>query len=58
MARRNVLYASRTTSYQDLASVDEANETVKILLDNAFSMWTSIEVEKIYQQHGGTRLSR
>ena len=59
MARRNVLYASRKTSYQDLASVDEANETVKSLLDNGWkSMWTSIEVEKIYQQHGGSRLSR
>ena len=59
MPERNVLYASRKTSDQDLASVDEAYETVKNLLDNdRKSMWTSIEVEKIYQKHGGFLLSR
>ena len=54
MAGRNVLYASRKTSDQDLESVDEAYKTVKSLLDNdRKSMWISIEVEKIYQKHGG-----
>ena len=57
MVGRNVLYASRKTSDQDLASVDEAYETVKSLLnDDRKSVWTSIEVEKIYQKHGGFRL--
>ena len=55
MAGRNVLYASRKTSDQDLASVDEAYEIVKSLLDNdRKSIWTSIEVEKIYQKHRGS----
>ena len=59
MAERNVLYASRKTSDQDLPSMDEAYETVKNLLDNdRKSMWTSIEAEKIYQKHGGFLLSR
>ena len=59
MAGRNVLYASKKTRDQDLVSVDEAYETVKNLLDNdQKSMWTSIEVKKIYQKHGGSRLSR
>ena len=59
MAGRNVLYASKKTRDQDLVSVDEAYETVKNLLDNdKKSMWTSIEVKKIYQKHGGSQLSR
>ena len=54
MVGRNVLYASRKTSNQDLTSVDKAYETVKSFLDNdRKSMWTSIEVKKIYQKHGG-----
>ena len=59
MAGINVLYASKKTRDQDLVSVDEAYETVRNLLDNdKKSMWTSIEVKKIYQKHGGSRLSR
>ena len=43
----------------DLASVDEAYETIKSLLNNdKKNMWTSIKVEKIYQKHGRSRLSR
>ena len=59
MAERKMLYAGIKTSDHDLASMDEAYETVKNLLDNdRKSMWTSIEVEKIYQKHGGFLLSR
>ena len=54
-----MLYASRKTSNQDLANVDEACKTIKSLIDNDRKrMWTSIEVKKIYQKHGGSRLSR
>ena len=59
MAGRNVLYAGRKINNQDLANMDEVYKTVKSLLDNdRKSMWTSIEVEKIYQKHEGSRLSR
>ena len=49
MAGRKMLYASRKTSNQDLANVDEAYKTIKSLIDNDRKrMWTSIEVKKIY----------
>ena len=59
MAGRNVQFANKKANKQDLKSVDEAYEHVKQLLDkDRQNMWTSIEVEKIYQTHGGFRLTR
>jgi len=57
MAERTVASARKKSDQDDCT--DNAYEIVKSIMNNdRTSMWTSVEISKIYENHGGSKLSR
>ena len=59
MAGRNVASARRKSNPDNNNLQDEAYEMVKSIVNSErSSMWTSVDIDLLYQNHGGIQLTR